>query len=198
MEIKLKEKETDKKTQKPASSLLPTDKISQKILNDRAHVFAKRSIENIEKKNLTYIRFSMGPNNELYGIPYHCALEVIHNIMLTIVPNSAGCIAGVINYRGAILTVIDLKNFFYNSKSQLSADSYVIIVNGGGLTVGVLIDNIQGSNSYDPNFIEDPLPSQGTIKSEYISGIHQGATAILNIEILMNVIQSQVKSREKI
>lgn len=178
----------NKKTKKAfqfAYDCFPRGKLSQRILHERAEMIAKKSIDLVQKnESETYISFHLG-NTEKYGIPYLFAKEVINNFTLTPVPCTPKYIAGVINRRGTLMTVIDLKNFFFNQETHYNADACIIVVSANNMTVGILADHIEGNANYNPKTLDPPLYSENTKKAEYIIGLHQGKIALINVEIIL-------------
>jgi purine-binding chemotaxis protein CheW len=163
-----------------AASYLPTDPNAQKILTQRAIHFAKVETHNtLTVDTQSYINFSLGLNQN-YGIAYEHISEVITNIEKTKLPNTPSFIAGIINRRGSLLTVIDLKKFLHND-ATIENNSAIIVVANQNITIGVLTANIKGSAYYDTTKLDAPFPFEGIIKSEYISGIDNNQIAILNM-----------------
>lgn len=168
-----------------AADLMPHTELADKILRLRAERLAVRETDQIDVKSLVnYIHFRL--NNEHYGIPYTCATEVMHNVVITKVPCAPDYIAGVINRRGALIAVIDLKQFF-NIKTTTSSQEKqsIIIVGNEGMTAGFIVDYIEGSKLYNKQTLDNAIPSQGVKKTEYILGIHDGLTTIINVESIM-------------
>lgn len=181
-----------KNQQKNAADFMPHDKQSQQILRDRANRLAKVKMDTREENEaISYIRFRLG-KNEHYGIPYLSAKEVMHGITLTQLPNTASFIAGLINWRGMLLTILDLQGLFHNQLSDSKSDISVIVVMTNGITVGILADNIEGSDFYSPTGLEAALTADHVIKSDYILGLHNGNTAIINVEKIVLDIKSQL------
>lgn len=179
MELKSKYKKIS------AADFLPKDEISQQILLERARLLAKEQINKDEQESLTkYIRFKLG-QNELYGIPYEKTNEIIDNTLLTRVPHVPFFVAGVINRRGTLLAVIDLKKLFRLPITEEVGNKYIIIVHTlNNMVIGILVDYIDESDVYNPSLLDPAISSQG-IASQYILGIHEGRTAIINIETML-------------
>jgi purine-binding chemotaxis protein CheW len=178
-----------------AIDLMPNDPKSQSTLDERAKRLAQVEIhETKAKENIEYIRFKLG-DHEYYGIPYDSAKEVMQKITITPVPHAPDYIAGIINRRGMLLTVLDIKKYFQNGlpKSEYGMNSIVIIVYSMGLTVGILVDGIEASDAYDPETINATLPTATSIKAEYILGLHKGKTAIINIDAIFSNLKSQLR-----
>jgi purine-binding chemotaxis protein CheW len=169
-----------------AAYFLPKDAISQQILLERAHLLAKEKVNKDEQESLIkYIRFRLG-QNESYGIPYEKTNEIIENTLLTRVPHVPFFIAGVINRRGTLIAVIDLKKLFRSPATEEIGNNYIIIVHTqNNMVIGILVDYIDESDVYNPSLLDPAISSQG-VASQYILGIHEGRTAIINIETMLS------------
>jgi len=178
-----------------AAGFMPQGEEDLRILHERAELFAKHAIDNIENAHeVSYVKFRLGVH-EQYGIPYQYAKEVMHNVTLTKLPFVPSLIAGIINRRGMLLAVLDLKQLFHIQPTEYDNNSYIIVVMGNGMTIGILADGIEGSNAYDPITLDVSLSSDGVIKPEYIVGLHKGRTAIINVEGILSDPQIQVRSK---
>jgi len=181
-----------------SADFMPNSASDLNILRQRAEFLAKQDITDTENKNLiSYIRFRLG-ENEHYGIPYHHAKEVMRNIIPTILPNVPRFIAGVINRRGALIAVVDLKQLFHSSATKYDKEAHVIIIEGKDITIGVLTNNIEGSGEYDPNLLDAPLHFNNAIKSNYILGLHHGTTAIIQVEAVIADCELQIKQTVRV
>lgn len=167
-----------------AADLMPQDELSRQILLARAENFSKE-MQTIKKEATThYIRFRIG-NNEYYGIPYDDAQRVLDNVVITKIPHSAKYIAGVINFRGSLLTIIDLTKFFQIPSSDQA--KYVIVTKIRGIVIGIIADNIEGIAEYEK--LSDEMRYHGMIDSKYVLGIHDNNTTLLNMDAIMNDLQ---------
>ncbi len=184
------------KNEKSASDFMPKDEFSCRILNERAKQLAMKIEVTEVGDTINYIRFRLG-KNEYYGIGYQNVQEIIDHIVLTKIPCVPEFIAGVTNYRGSLLTLIDLKKFFQIELSDYPQDIFVIVTKINKVLVGVLADNIEGISEYDKEKMESKTSYQGNIIPEYILGLHEGVTTILNMEnIIMDLENSLNKVRE--
>lgn len=98
--------------------------------------------------NLEYVLFKL--NNEYYGINIH-NVETIEKIMpITRVPYTQDYIKGVINLRGNVVPVIDLRKRFKLKEKEYNENNRIIIVKVEDITVGMIVDSssevIQVSN----------------------------------------------------
>lgn len=58
-------------------------------------------------------------------------------------------------------------------------------MNSAKKIVGMLVDDIEESDAYHPSLLDPPILSQG-ITTEFILGIHQGTTAIINVDTILS------------
>ena len=174
--------------------LLPHQENELKILRERADQIAKPVIDYTPKTQVdAYVCFRLGL--EQYGLPFQHAKEAMHHLSPSPLPQVPEFIAGVINRRGALLAVLDLKRLFHIQPPGYEKDTYILVATGNKMTIGILADSIEGSRHYDPSTLDTPLPSESIHKPEYILGLHQeGCTALLNINAILSDIQSQVRS----
>jgi len=188
---------TNKKHKKTNSlssaNLMPVNKQARSILHQRAENFSIPEIVTEEKGNLiSYVHFRLG-ENEHYGIAFAVLKEVMPMTTLTKLPCAPEFVAGVINWRGSLVTIINLSKFFHLNIPNVKTTSFIIIVSIKDIPVGIIADHIEGDNAYDPATLDPPLPATGDIKSEYIIGLHNGKTAILNLEKIAVDIQDNLK-----
>ncbi|HJW86139.1 MAG TPA: chemotaxis protein CheW [Candidatus Brocadiaceae bacterium] len=166
------------------NSQMPSSEKDRKILKDRASLFAKKEVKRVEAVVDTYIHFRLG-TSENYGISYKYVDEILYAVGLTRVPCTPPFIAGIVNRRGKMLTVIDLKRFFQTTGKEYGNDSRVIVITGAGITVGVLADEMFGNKDYYPSQLTPPLPSDGVSNLKYVTGIDRGMVTILNINEIL-------------
>ena len=188
-------KKQNKQIFKPVSLLdfMPKGIDALQVLAQRSERLAKHVENNVAiDEQVNYIRFRLG-KNEFYGIPYHYTKEVMNNIVPNKLPNVPKYIAGIINRRGALLAIVDLKYFFHTEKNTEDKNPYLIIISANGMTVGMLADSIEGSDYYNPASLDPPLTSDGVTKPEYVLGLHKGTTTIINVEAMMLDPQLQVQ-----
>jgi len=114
-------------------------------------------------------------NSELVGIPIEKVIEIAVNRDITPVPKSASYISGVMNLRGKIVPVVDLKR--YGGIGKFSGEALrknnIVIVETLKGEVGILADRIAGSIRFMENsVVPEPIGSIG-IDTEYITGVVQ-------------------------
>jgi purine-binding chemotaxis protein CheW len=121
-----------------------------------------------------YMAFRLA--NEDYGLAILKVREIIGMMDITRVPCTDSYIRGVINLRGKVIPVIDLRAKFGMEPCQTTDQTVIIVVqyatNRGEITMGVLVDQVQEVLSIDAEKIE-PAPSfgSGVMNADFILGI---------------------------
>jgi purine-binding chemotaxis protein CheW len=163
----------------------PTNENDVNSLRQRAEQLAAPPLEKIKTTELAnYIQFSLGPTGK-YGIDYNYAKEIINNANITKAPCAPEFVAGIINRRGALIAILDLKRVLFNQTTEYQADVNIIIVTANHITLGILTNGIDGNHHYDPTNLDTPIPSENITKTEFIVGIHAGEIAMINVDAVI-------------
>jgi purine-binding chemotaxis protein CheW len=168
--------------QPTGESLEPRDKIKGILEARRRALLNSTEIQTGE--TMQVVVFSLA--NETYGIATEFAKEVQPLRDVTPVPCTPDFCVGVINIRGSIYPVIDIRSFFGVAKKDITDSTKVILVEAAGLEVGILADDVSGAASVPVSEIKPPLAAQSTAKEEYILGVTQKMLIILNLEVLLH------------
>ncbi len=183
------------KEQKHASELMPKSEEALKILQARAKQLAQQEEDVRKNHGVAFIRFSLS-KNEIYGVPYQYVQEILHHTPMAHPPFAPNFIAGVLNWRGTLITVVDLLKFFHPNHSNHKQDNqFIIVVHANDITLGLLVHRVQGSETYLPGQLAAPLSSASVTNSEYILGIHHAVTAMINMEAFTSGLSQEIKTR---
>jgi Chemotaxis signal transduction protein len=116
-----------------------------------------------------FITFTLGP--EEYGIDIMVVREIKGWTETTMIPNAPTHVRGVINLRGVIVPIFDLRARFGMGLTATSSMHVVIIVAAGTRTVGLLVDTVSDIISVDPKAIR-PVPEMGLPKEDqFLDGL---------------------------
>lgn len=118
-----------------------------------------------------YLIFSIG--KELYGIDIKYVIEIIGIEPITEVPELPDYIKGVINLRGKIIPVMDVRLKFKKEAKEYDDRTCIIVVEIGGISIGLIIDRVVEVATIDENNISmPPKVNNGKNNSnKYIRGI---------------------------
>lgn len=131
-------------------------------------------------------------NDEYYSIDVHKVKEVFVPEAITPIPQADEYTAGVINFRGTIVTVIDLKKRLKiksKAKEGYNADrNYILIVEINKSTIGILVDYVEAVISVPQTNIQESIEMiSEKSKSAFIEGIAQtdlGLVIILALDVI--------------
>lgn len=157
--------------------LAPDEK--QGILRKRAKALA-RPLERDQGSGagLDILEFFL--THETYAIEMRWVAETYPLKDLTPLPCTPPFVAGIINVRGKILSVIDIRKFFDLPEKGLTNLNKVIILHDGEMEFGILADEILGTRSIPLPEVQPPLPTLTGIREEYLKGVTRERTAILD------------------
>ena len=129
-------------------------------------VVEKKEISDIEGKFLTFVL-----GEEIYGIEILKAREIIGLMDITTVPQTPDYMKGVINLRGKVIPVIDLRKKFSMQEGVHTQETCVIVVEVNGSSIGLIVDSVSEVSDITGAEIED-VPSFGQgIDTSFIMGL---------------------------
>jgi len=130
-----------------------------------------------------YLTFSLG--NEEYGVDIMKVREIIGIMEITAVPHTPEYIKGVINLRGRVIPVLELRLRFGMDSKEYDDRTCIIVVEvsgvNGQIMIGMLVDSVSEVVNIDENEIEPPPDFGTTAEAESILGMGKikGAVKIL-------------------
>lgn len=114
---------------------------------------------------------SFNIDNEEFGIDILKVEEIIRIISITKIPNAPDFVEGVINLRGRVIPVIDLRTRLKREKKPHDNNTRVIVVEVNGITVGFIVDSVKEVLRIPKNITEPPPSIVAGVDSEYITAI---------------------------
>ena len=118
---------------------------------------------------LQIVVFKLG--QEEYGIPITQVQEINRLTTPTKIPKAPIFVEGVINLRGKIIPIVDLRKRFGLVQEEHSEESRIVVADIAGNTIGVTVDSVNEVIRIPTANIE-PTPSIATnIRTEYLSGV---------------------------
>jgi purine-binding chemotaxis protein CheW len=115
-----------------------------------------------------YLTFALG--NELYGVEIKYITEIIGLQPITVVPELPKYIRGIINLRGKIIPVMDIRLRFHKEAREYDDRTCVIIIDLMNLAMGLIVDSVEEVLSISDNEIVNPAEVSMVI-NKYIKGI---------------------------
>jgi len=120
-------------------------------------------------ESLTLVLLRLG--DDRYAVPITSVREILRVGRLTPVSTAPAFVLGVINLRGVIMTVLDLRVFFGLEPGPVGPEARIIIAEGGGVVVGILVEQVEEIIDLPAAKVKPPLsPAKGMVE-DYVVGI---------------------------
>lgn len=135
-----------------------------------------------------FIEFSLG--EEDYAIPLLMVKEVISIPDTTPIPKAPKHFIGLMNLRGQVISIVDLRNKLSIKPKEVTSDSAVIIVDFNGINIGVIVDSINRVLTFSRNEIQEMPELNSQVRSDYIQGVYKkedGLTVLLDLARCLDV-----------
>lgn len=133
-----------------------------------------------------FLTFSM--DEEIYGLDISYVLEIIGVQDITQVPRQLPFIKGVINLRGKIIPVMDIRLRFVKELREYDDRTCVVVLDIKGLTVGIIVDTVVEVQTIQEEQISTPPEFAGKSGRHFIRGIGKvgdGVKLLLDVEQLV-------------
>jgi len=178
--------ENDAAVTKEASTLQKADEEGKKqLLKARARKLARDDAkEKPAGESIEVVEFLLA--YETYGIESSYVREICSLKELTPVPCTPPFVLGIINVRGQIVSVIDMKIFFDLPEHGLTDLNKVIIVHDEKMEFGILADSILGVRKIRREEIQPPLPTLTGVGAEYLTGVTKEPLVILHMAKILS------------
>lgn len=163
----------------------PSPEKKKEILRARARALAREvEVPEAAQGDLEIVEFLLA--HERYGIESSSVREVYPLRELTPLPGTPPFVLGIINVRGQILSVIDLKKFFGLPEKGLTDLNQVVILHDDQMEYGILADAILGVRSIALAEIQPSLPTLTGIREEVLKGVTGERVVILDAPKLLS------------
>jgi purine-binding chemotaxis protein CheW len=163
----------------------PGPEETRRILKARAAALAQPPDgEATSGEHIELIEFALA--YETYGIESSFVREVYPLTELTSLPCTPAFVLGIVNVRGEIVSVIDIKRFFGLPEKGLTDLNKVIVLQAGTMTFGILADEIVGVRSVAVNEIQRVLPTLTGIREDYLMGVTGERLVVLDAARLLS------------
>ncbi|MBF0545026.1 MAG: chemotaxis protein CheW [Candidatus Riflebacteria bacterium] len=124
-------------------------------------------------KTTQYLTFKLG--EEIFGVDVAQVREILDFTTVTKVPQTPEFMRGVINLRGSVVPVVDMRLKFGMSKTEKSVNTCIVVVEVAlehdTLIIGALADSVQEVIELEPTQIEPPPKIGNRLKVEFLKGM---------------------------
>jgi purine-binding chemotaxis protein CheW len=122
-----------------------------------------------DSKILQLVTFRL--DNEEFGVDILKVQEINKMIDITRIPNAPPFVEGVINLRGKIIPIVDLRKRLGFEGRPFDKSTRIIVVELDGVVLGFIVDSVSEVLRISDATVEPPPPLVSGIESEYIEGV---------------------------
>ena len=165
--------------------------VTEDALTDE-HVPDKKDAHIKEDKHYTggkFLTFFLA--GEEYGIEIVKVLEIIGLMKITAIPRMPKFIKGVINLRGQIIPVMDLRSRFSMPKSEENEENVIILVQAKGSKMGIVVDSVSEVLDIDNEHIQDRPNFGSKVNTDYILALGKSKGKVMILLDIEKVVYSK-------
>jgi purine-binding chemotaxis protein CheW len=144
---------------------------------------------------LQLVSFKIG--EEEFGVDILKVQEINRMLEVTRVPNAPEYVDGVINLRGKVIPIIDLRRRFGMERKEKDKNTRIVVVELGGKIVGFVVDAVNEVLRIPKSVTEPPPPIVAGIEADYITAVGKLEDRLLILLDLERVLGNEEKSSLK-
>ncbi len=129
--------------------------------------------------------------DEEFGVPVKQVGSIERIQHITRVPSTPNFVKGVINLRGVVTPIIDLRTRFDLESKEHDESTRIIIVHFNDMEVGLIVDSANDVIDIPKQAIEPPPEVVGTVEAEYIQGVAKLERRLLILLDLQKVLSTE-------
>jgi purine-binding chemotaxis protein CheW len=157
---------------------------TKRILKARAEALAREPARaRAAAEHIEVVEFVLA--YERYAVETRYVREVSPLENLTPLPCTPAFVLGIVNMRGEILSVIDLKKFFELPEKGLTDLNKVIVLEAENMRFGILADAVSGVRRIPVDEIQPSLPTLTGVREAYLKGVTAERMVILDADKLL-------------
>jgi purine-binding chemotaxis protein CheW len=116
-----------------------------------------------------FLTFHLGA--EVYALPVLEILEIVAYLPVTPVPRAPACVRGVLNLRGRLVPVVDLRNQLGLPSEEPGPETCIVVLDLPTGPAGAIVDGVDEVADLPDDIIEEPPSISGESRDEYVIGI---------------------------
>jgi purine-binding chemotaxis protein CheW len=134
-----------------------------------------------------FLCFTLG--KEKFAIPLLQVKEVLGNVETTAIPQAPPHFKGIMNLRGQVISVIDLRTKLKIGKPDITPETTIIIMDFAPLCLGVIVDSVDRVAMFESKELSEPPDTDSSMKADFITGVARTEnclTLILDLKSMLN------------
>ena len=130
-------------------------------------------------------------NGQDFGIEILRVQEIKNFTRVTPIPNMPLSIRGVMNLRGTVVPIVDLRSMFNMPSTEYTQFTVIIVVNVGSRIMGLVVDAVSDVLNVGADSIED-APQLGAIDTSFIKGLAKSGERLVTLLDIEHLLGEQV------
>jgi len=146
-----------------------------------------RNLSSLDEDSMEGMYLTFDLASEGYGLEIRHVIEIIGIQPITAVPDLPEHVIGVLNLRGKVIPIIDVRRRFKLAHREHDDRTCIVVVNVNDNSVGLVVDKVSEVITIPANEIEPP-PATGRNRKHYVAGmgkVGQKVKILLDIEALL-------------
>lgn len=157
------------------------NKVTASELNQLNTAIETLATENEDTLKNMYLTFRLG--KEDYGIEIRYVTEIVGMQKITEVPEMPVFVKGVVNLRGQVIPVIDMRLRFHMETRPYDERTCIVVVSINRAQIGLVVDTVNEVRNIDDSLISPPPRTAGADSAQYIQGMGKvGEDVIILLE----------------
>ena len=136
-----------------------------------------------------YLTFFLA--REEYGLEILKVHEIMGVMPITRVPRTPSFVRGVINLRGKVIPIVDLRAKFGMESSEATAENCIIVVQVHGAQTGVIVDRVSEVSDIADDQVEDAPAFGGDVRTDFLLGIAKSTDRVRLLLDIERVLSTQ-------
>ena len=163
---------------------MDSDTDLRNILRERARRLAQVPAPAADADVIELLEFGLA--DERYALLTAHVSDVQPLRDLTPLPGTPPFLRGLVNIRGRLVSVIDLKKFFDLPEPGITDLHRVVLLAKDGIEIGILADTVEGVLQVPAADIRPPLSTMAGIRAEYVRGVTGNALVVLDADAILD------------
>lgn len=160
-------------------------------MTTKMDVRAQKDAKGHADELLQLVSFTIG--QEEFGLDIQSIQEINRMVEVTHVPNAPDFVSGVINLRGKVIPIIDLRKRFGFPSKESDKNTRIIVVELGNTIVGFVVDAVREVLRIPKSITEPPPPIIAGIGAEYVTAVGKLEDRLLILLDLERILQEKEK-----
>ncbi len=174
----------------------PSPEKERRILKARAQELAREPEAGVAaEETIEVVEFDLASERYAFALAQVRGVNVLRE--LTPVPCTPAFVLGIINVRGEIRTVIDLKRFFDLPGAGITELNKIILIEREGVQLGILADAIRGVSRIPLSELQPALPTLTDVRADYLRGITSDRLVVLDAAKILSDPRIVVDDRDE-